>query len=629
MCGIMGVTGIPSAQESLERVRRMGNFLIHRGPDAWGEFSDIRIGLGHARLSILDLECGVQPMISADGEVAVVFNGEIYNYRALWRELEGKGRRFHTDHSDTEVVLNGYREWGLEVFDRLEGMFGLAIWDAAAGRLVLARDRAGIKPLYYAHLPGGGLVFASEPKAILGSGLIEPSLDTSALSEYFTHRAVSAPRTLWRGISKLAAAHILCWSEREPMAVKRYWTGAPAGRKPMRIAEAAELIESELSQAVESHLAADVPVGIYLSGGVDSSLVAALTAARARPHAFTVGVEGGYDETAFAAEIAARFDLPHHVLHLESGNYSDALDGWIYFNDDPVSDPSALALLLLSREARRSGMKVMLSGEGADELFCGYSSYLRYQAVRAIRQIPLAACALRMASSWGLDGRTLEYLEQPGDPLFAGTGHLTTARMRREIFTEGEVPFIDAPGEGLSPLRRAMLFDQAVRLPNDILARTDRATMAAGIEARVPFLDRRVMEAANALNDACCLHPFTFETKRVLKRILRKYLPHRIVHRRKIGFDLPIAGWLRTQFRPMAEDLLSEKLIPGMNYSFWARLYFEHRSGRSRSAPLWAWLVLELWYRRWARPKPYRPTGPILQSASVRRAPLAGIAAEV
>ena len=365
-------------------------------------------------------------MISADGEVAVVFNGEIYNYRSLWRELEGKGRRFRTDHSDTEVILNGYREWGLEVFERLEGMFAVAIWDASEGRLVLARDRAGIKPLYYAYLSGGGLIFASEPKAILGSGLVSPCLETTALAEYFTHRAVSAPRTLWRGVSKLPPAHTLCWSERAPSVVKRYWSPAPASPSRMRIGEAVEAIESELSQAVESHLAADVPVGIYLSGGIDSSLVAALAARRAKPHAFTIGVDSALDETPYAAEVARRFGLPHHVLRVRPDDFAAALDGWVYFNDDPVSDPSALALLLLSRVARQKGMKVMLTGEGADELFCGYGSYVRYMAISAIRRIPLAARALRMGP-WRFDDRTLEYLEQTGEPLFAGTGHLTTS----------------------------------------------------------------------------------------------------------------------------------------------------------------------------------------------------------
>jgi len=623
----MGATGIRSAEGSIECVRRMGSFLAHRGPDAWGEYCDEGIALGHVRLSILDLEGGAQPMISADRKVALVFNGEIYNYRAVWRELEGKGWRFRTDHSDTEVILNGYREWGLGVFERLEGMFAVAIWDAAASRLVLARDRAGIKPLYYAHLPGGGLAFASEPKAILGCGLIDPSLTTSALAEYFTHRAVAAPRTLWRGISKLSAAHILCWSEREPLAIKRYWTPAPGGRPRMGIAEAAEFVESELGQAVESHLIADVPVGIYLSGGVDSSLVAAMAAARSRPHAFTIGVDGALDETAYAAEIARRFDLPHHVLHLQPGDFAAALDNWVYFNDDPVSDPSALALFLLSRAARQAGMKVMLSGEGADELFCGYSSYVRYQAVSAIRRIPFVARALRLGP-WRIDDRTREYLEQPGEPVFAGTGHLTTARMRKEIFGAGdaELPAARFDAGGFSSLRRALLFDQSVRLPNDVLARTDRATMAAGVEARVPFLDRRVVEAANALDDACCYRSVPFETKRVLKVILRKYLPHRLVHRKKVGFDLPIAGWLRTEFRPVAESFLSEKLIPQMNYGFWARLYAAHSGGQNRSAPLWAWLVLERWYRRWAagsaEPLSYSPP------VSARRLPLAGAVAE-
>jgi asparagine synthase (glutamine-hydrolysing) len=600
--GIVGVASLGSL-EIATTVRRMGQSLVHRGPDEWGEFVEHAVGLGHTRLSILDLEHGQQPMISEHRDVVLVFNGEIYNFKDLWRDLESKGHRFRTDHSDTEVILNGYLQWGLDVFSRLNGMFAVAIWDRRTKTLVLARDRTGIKPLYYAELPGRGIIFASEPKAILRSGLFVPSFDPEALPEYFLHRAVIAPRTLWRFLAKLPAAHIFSHSDSGTSSLTQYWTPRTGTRTTIQMPEAAEVIEAELAQAIKSHLIADVPVGIFLSGGVDSSLVAALTSSLASPHAFTIGTKSTLDEVPFAAVVARHFGLELHSYYVEADEYLRALDDWVYFNDDPVSDPSALALFLLSRYARRAGMKVMLSGEGSDELFCGYTSYVRYAVLNLVKQIPLASRALK-GFGRHLDDRTRDYLEQPGELTFLGTGHLTTRSLRKQMFvgvaSDAPTPMRLSQDESMTPLRAALIFDQLIRLPNDILSRTDRATMAAGIEARVPFLDRGVIDAANSLGDACCLHPLSFQTKRVLKSILSKYLPSHLVYRKKLGFDLPIAKWLRTEFRHTAAEFLGERLVPGLNYDYWSSLYSLHCTGkRDHAGVLWAWLVLEQWYRRW------------------------------
>jgi asparagine synthase (glutamine-hydrolysing) len=631
MCGIMGIAGVPGLDKAAiaSYVERMRVLLRHRGPDEDGAFYGEGVGLGHTRLSILDIEHGRQPMESPDGSVALVFNGEIYNYRDLWHELELKGRRFRSHHSDTEVILNGYLEWGMDVFSRLDGMFALGIWDNRTRSLVLARDRSGIKPLYFAQLPRGGMVFASEPKAIVRSGLIAPSFDVEALPEYFTYRAVAAPRTFWRGISKLPAAHVLSWPGRGAPAVTRYWAPRPTSRPRVSMDEAAEVVEAELTQAVKSHLVADVPVGVFLSGGVDSSLVAAMASRLADLRGFTIGTHSELDETPFAAEVARRFGMKLHNHYLDPGEFLDALDDWVYFNDDPVSDPSALALLLLSRLARQHGMKVMLAGEGGDELFCGYGSYVRYGVLNSLRRVPFAFRMMKLLGG-RLDGRTADYLDQPGPLSFLGTAHLTTSRMRRQMFPG--IPARSPLGsdeigmEPASAMRRALLFDQLVRLPNDILARTDRATMATGIEARVPFLDRRVIEAANALDDECCLHPVSFETKRVLKHILRKYLPAGLVYRKKLGFDLPVGHWLRSRCRPDISEFLADRSIPGMDYSFWAGLYEAHCARRrDYAAPLWAWLVLERWYRRWVM---NAATGTSRLSAGAARHTRIGVAAD-
>jgi len=605
MCGIMGMADVPGlcTAEIASRLRRMSALLEHRGPDDGGGFYEPGIGLGHVRLSILDIEHGAQPMSSPDGSAVVVFNGEIYNYRDLWCELESKGHRFRTHHSDTEVILNGYLEWGLDVFSRLEGMFAVGIWDRRTKMLVLARDRMGIKPLYYAHPPEGGVIFASEPKAILQCGLMAPAFDAERLAEYFTHRAVAAPRTLWRGVLKLPAAHILSCPARGAHSVARYWTPSPSSQPRLHRADAVETVEAELRQAVKSHLIADVPVGIFLSGGVDSSLVAAFASQLSDVQAFTIGTRTELDEIPFAAEVAHRFGMTLHSYYVEPHDFIRALDDWIYFNDDPVSNPSALALLLLSRAARQQGVKAILTGEGSDELFCGYSSYVRYLVLDSIKQLPLAAQGLALLRS-RLDGRTVDYLEQPDELKFIGTGHVTTRSMRRQMFVDIASDVPPMPPEihprPVSRLREALLFDQMIRLPNDILAGTDRATMAAGLEARVPYLDRRVIDVANALDDGCCLNPLSLQTKWVLKRILRKYLPSHLVYRKKLGFDLPIGKWLRTQFRVIATDFLADRRISGMNYCFWTNLYDAHCNGeRDYAAPLWAWFVLERWYRRW------------------------------
>ena len=603
MCGIQGLAQLPNcaSDEIAVLLRRMGGTLTHRGPDDWGEFFADGVALGHNRLSILDLEYGAQPMVSEDSNVAIVFNGEIYNYQELWTELEGKGRRFRTDHSDSEVILNGYLEWGLDVFAHLNGMFAIGIWDGRSETLVLARDRAGIKPLYYSEVPEGGIIFASEPKAIIESGLVSTPFAPEALSEYFTYRAVTAPGTFWRNVLKLPAGHVLTYSRANSCLISRFWSPEP-GSSTLSLPEAVEAIEAALMRAVQSHLVADVPVGIFLSGGIDSSLIAAFASRLAQPQAFTIGTSGELDETPMAAAVARHFGLHLNSYYVMPGEFLRTLDDWVYFNDDPVSDPSALALMLLSRMARERGMKVMLSGEGSDELFCGYTSYVRYLVLQSITNVPLMPHALRMIRR-RLDDRTMDYLEQPGKPTFLGTAHVTTRWMRSRMFVDVN-PEVAAScpefGGPATPLRRALLFDQMIRLPNDILARTDRATMSASIEARVPYLDRAVIEAANSLDDGHCLHPLSFQTKRVLKLILRKYLPKELVYRRKVGFDLPIAGWLREEFRPTVTQFLGDRLIPGINYPFWSRFYEAHRNGsQDYAAPLWAWLVLERWYRRW------------------------------
>ncbi len=307
MCGISGFAGcrfLPPANRQ-QVLRDIGKWMIHRGPDAWGEFVSEDVSLGHNRLSIIDLATGHQPMHSSCGQVSLVFNGEIYNYQKLWSELQSFGHAFRTDHSDTEVILNGYLQWGTGVFERLDGMFAVAIWDARARRLFLARDRAGIKPLYYAQVPQGGVAFASEPKAIAGSCLITAEFRPEGLAEYFLFRAPFQTETLFRGISKLQAGHFLTWSEAGLNQSKPFWT-RNVQTQFVSDDEALATVEQVLSNAVKSHLIADVPVGTFLSGGVDSSLITAIVSNLSKIDCFTVGTDSEWDETEFASAVAVQ-----------------------------------------------------------------------------------------------------------------------------------------------------------------------------------------------------------------------------------------------------------------------------------------------------------------------------------
>jgi asparagine synthase (glutamine-hydrolysing) len=619
MCGIAGIVypRIKRIDELRQKIRQMGLWQFHRGPDEWGEWIRDGVALGHNRLSIIDVEYGKQPMASYDGQVQVIFNGEIYNFQLLWKELTGRGYQFRTDHSDTEVIVHGYCEWGTGVFERLEGMFAIAIWDNKKQQLILARDRAGIKPLYYSQLPENGIVFASEPKTILASGLVKAELRTTSLVDYFMFRASRDPYTLFEGISKFPAG---CWSIykhncglQQPV---RFWQPEVKPTK-YSLAEAKEQIVQQLDAAVLSHSVADVPMGLFLSGGVDSSLIAALSSKHNKLDAFTIGTDSPYDEIPYAVKVANHLGLTLHTRKVTAKDFLDKFDDWMYFNDDPVSDPSALALMVLAEYAREHGMKVMLAGEGADELFGGYNSYLRYAAFNRIAKIPFAPLLGKLLAN-APHTRNADYLNTLGNLHFMGTAHTTNFQTRRSLL-KGEllstIEQMEQTGfseriEGAGKIREAMLFDQIVRLPNDSLPRTDRATMGVALETRVPFLDTGVINLANSLPDKWCINLGQRSGKWLLKRILSELVPPEIVYRPKRGFDLPLTGWLADDFQDIIIHYLAEEAVPGIEYNFVRQIY----NTRPNIEPvlvslLWSWLVLEKWYRLWilGQVQLYRP----------------------
>lgn len=593
---------IPAKSDLTQVIRRMGLFQFHRGPDDWGEYVTEDVALGFNRLAILDLAGGRQPMANEGNRFQVIFNGEIYNYKTLRRELEALGHRFRTDHSDTEVIVNGFVQWGKGVFKRLEGMFGIAVWDSVERSLVIARDCQGIKPLYYAE-QNGIFVIASEIKAILASGLIDTKkFRESAYAEYFLFRA-PVFGTLFESIKSLPAG---TWLEFRPEGLGKlqvFWDSATTARNVT-----IDDIEEALKQAVESHAVADVPLGVFLSGGVDSSYIAALLSEGRDVRAYSVGVPGDLNESEIAAFVAKHLGIEHHVRHVTGRDMLNELNRWCYFNDDPVSDPSALALMLLAENSRRDGMKVMLAGEGADELFGGYNSYLRFAAMNWVSQFGISSLVACFTT-----GRNRDYLLQGRRPHFLGTGHLADLTMRLDFLhpdLQGNVATVDARLRQWwqeterqfagRPMRHAMYVDQRFRLPNDCLARTDRATMAWSLETRVPYLDCKVVEAANGLPDSECIGIIPRKTKKLLKELARRRIPFEAIDRPKRGFDLPVGAWLRSDLATLARDMLSDKVVPGLNYAKISE-YFEHAGGAANAAAaLWAWIVLEMWYRRWA-----------------------------
>lgn len=617
MCGILGIVSNERRQDvDLASVlRHMGFWQYHRGPDGWGEWSADGVALGQNRLAILDLVHGKQPMSSRDGRVQVVFNGEIYNFAELWKELARKGYRFRTDHSDTEVIVHGYCEWGADVFERLEGMFAIAIWDVSQQALYLARDRLGIKPLYCAST-ADGLVFASEPKTILASGSVKPSLNLGALADYFMFRASVGPATLLEGITKVTAGTWCRYDRINGMTAPTvFWRPQvlTPPRSELRVTE--QTLEQTLEDAVVSHLVADVPVGLYLSGGVDSSLLAALVARHARVSAFTVGTDSKLDESLFATRVADHLDLPLHVRWVAGDDFLAHFDDWSFFNDDPVSDPSALALMLITEHAREAGMKVMLAGEGADELFGGYSSYVRYRGYSLLSRGPWARSIARLLGDRvrGVDG---DYLASLGDLAFFGSAHVMHEPDRRSLFT-GQVANLASWEARSFPrhdphtdvVRSAMLSDQTVRLPNDLLPRTDRATMAYSIEARVPYLDRRVVELANGLPADSCMRLLPLQPKWLLKRVAAKHVPREVIYRHKRGFNMPVERWLAVDFSERIDEFLRQRSIDALNYDYLEAVRRDHDAGRHRAALLWAWLILEQWHRLWilGEAQPKRP----------------------
>jgi asparagine synthase (glutamine-hydrolysing) len=613
MCGICGSVSA-GAPVDADRVAAMSATLVHRGPDSFGEFSDGRAALAARRLSIIDLATGDQPIANEDGALHVVQNGEIYNYRELRRDLERGGHRFRTQ-GDTEVLLHLYEEHGDGFAERLRGMFAVAIWDGRRRRLVLARDRFGIKPLYYRD-DGDELTFASELRA-----LPPGEIDLDALEAFLAFNSIPAPLTIFREVRKLPAGHLLLWEDGR-VRVERFARPAPIDPRRDEEAELVEELRARLRDSVRAHLVSDVPVGVLLSGGVDSALLAALAAEeRSEPlQTFSIGFEErSFDELADARRVAERYGTQHRELVLRP-NAALLLPALAEAFDEPFADSSALPTYLVS-ELAASDVKVALSGEGGDELFGGYYTYaadLLAARVGGLARViaPLVEWLPSSNAKASFDYRAKRFVRAAHLPPLErhhGWKEIFSADARTEL--TGRRSSFDpvdllrgryAETAGADELARLQDVDLGVYLVDDLLVKTDRASMAHSLEARVPYLDTVVTNLALALPTR---HKVRGLSKKVLlRKAAAPLLPREIVHGKKRGFSIPAAAWLRGELEPFARETLSPETLQRQGFfqaETVAQLLDEHASRREdRSRQLWGLLAFTLWYERHVERRP-------------------------
>jgi len=612
MCGVVGIfyRHSPCAPETVERMR---DSVVHRGPDDCGTFVDRRLGLGHRRLSIIDLGSGHQPMATPDGRMTIVFNGEIYNYRELRRELESGGATFRTQ-SDTEVILQLHSRYGDDAVRRLNGIFAYALWDAVTQRLLLVRDRAGIKPLYYA-ASTDGVTFASEIKSLFLSGLVRANLAKERVSEYLLYRHIAAPDSLFRDVLALPPGHTLEVRDGLPGSLTRYWnpTQLPSTFQGT-FSDAVDTLDSVLNSAIRRQLVADVPVGTFCSGGIDSSLVTAIaarTAPRGSINTYSVGFEDSrYDESSYARLAASACGTRHHELRVSEEEFAEVLPRLVWHHDLPLNFANSVHIYAISKLARQD-VTVVLTGEGSDELFGGYPRYYIPRLLAPLASLPAGiraavGAALRRLPDHRFVKLGTSIQRDPDDWLLFNNATADVDLVRRLVRSGNNLRFdrrVQCLRESLesAPDRVTALamYDFRTYL-SSILDRQDKMSMATSIEARVPFLDNEVIDFARAL-------PLSYRQtlrsrKRVLKEVALRYLPAEIVHRKKSGFGVPLPIWFAgdgPMRRLAVEAIGSGTLDDLLDVSVLRQLAEDHAARRADySDVLWAAINLHLWRAR-------------------------------
>jgi len=625
MCGICGILELdPDASVPPQIVARMADSVRHRGPDDAGYHFEPGLGLGHRRLSIIDLHSGHQPLSNEDGSIWIVFNGEIYNFLELRTLLVAKGHIFRTN-SDTEAIVHLYEEYGEECFSKLRGMFAIALWDGPRRKLVLARDRIGKKPLFY-YYDGQRLVFGSELKAVLASGRVPDTLDHTALVDYFALQYIPAPKTIYKTVRKLRPAHYLVVNG-NGIREQAYWDLSFAAVEDRNERQWCDEVREALLDSTRVRLISDVPLGSFLSGGVDSSAVVACMS-RLLDHPVTTCAVGfdeqRYSEVRFAREVAQHVGADHHedTVLPEASEIVDRL-AWHY--DEPFADSSAIPTYYVSRAARQH-VTVALSGDGGDETFAGYRRYaqdLQDNQRRSLLPAPFRRRVLRpllqKAPRFGRAKSLLERLAQ--DPLEAYLTRITLpAFVRDALFSSaflGELRDYDPldqlrehyhRADTADLLSRVQYLDIKTYLPDDICAKVDRASMAVSLEVRAPLLDHRLMELAARIPSRLKLRHGN--GKYIFKRAIQDMVPSSVVTRRKQGFAVPVAEWFRGELREMAHAVLFEE--DGiLNHQSLRRIWDQHQQGsRDHSALLWAVFMFRQWQGRFGRGQNWQTFGP-------------------
>ena len=615
MCGIAGFSHLRKSLPAGVLAHAV-DFITHRGPNQKAKFECEEVSLGATRLAILDIAGGDQPIFSDDRDAVIVYNGEVFNFVELHEELEREGAVFHT-HCDTEVILQAYLHWGDASFARLRGMFAIAIWVQSQHRLVLARDRMGIKPLYY-YRQDGEVYFGSELKCIFAHPDVPRRICLDGLNCFLSLNYVPAPYTLVEGLVKLLPGYMLEW--KDGVCSRRSYL--PPKQKlpaPASIDAACEQLDDLMQKSVEEELVSDVPLGVWLSGGLDSSTVLHYAAAASpnRIHTFGVTFQGrAFDESRYIREVSHHFGTNHTEFDLNTdAELADAIEQIAYYSDEPSADAGAVPLWFLAKMTARD-VTVILTGEGGDELFAGYLTYRanRYSDIARRLPSPLLKAGLAAANLLPVsdDKISFEYkvkrflqgsLMEPGKAHLFWNGTFSDAE-KEQLFRYADAAPLAGVLRDLRPgrdLGRFLEFDQRYYLPDDILYKVDRISMAQSLEVRPPFLDDRIVDFANRLPDDLKLRGS--ESKYVLRRLMEKKLPHSVLHRPKIGFDIPIHEWFRGVLRPLLEETLTEETVTSTGLFHWPyvrRLLDDHLERRANLGyHLWGLLVLFIWMKRW------------------------------
>ena len=603
MCGFCGFTG-----EIIDRNRvleTMANKITHRGPDSQGVYTDDTLAMAFRRLSIIDLDGGSQPIENEDGTKVLMFNGEIYNYRDLREELLAAGHTFKTQ-TDSEVLLHGYEEWGTGLLNRLRGMFAFAVWDKVSKELFLARDFFGIKPMHYTVLPDGCLVFASEIKCILEHPDVVKELNEAALDNYLSFQYSLPRETFFKNIYCLQPGHYLIYRD-GAVTEMRYWESLFNPDETMTMDEAVDRIDHVFTDSVEAHRISDVEVGCFLSGGVDSCFVASYFGGQ---KAFTVGFDNGqhYDETAFASELAKAVGIDHYSHIISEGEYWDALPKVQYMLDQPLADPSCVALYFVSKLAAEK-VKVVLSGEGADELFGGYRIYHEPTSLEGYQKLPrvLRRALAAIVSAIPFDFKGKSFLirgSKTVEERFIGNAFMFTKAEKAKLLKT--IPATDPHShtkrwyqrcQGLDDVTKMQYLDINRWMVGDILLKADRMSMAHSLELRVPFLDKYVFEVASKIPAKLRIAGGT--TKQALRLAARRHMPEQDTKRPKLGFPVPVRVWLRQEayYNKVKDCFVSAAAERFFDTTVLVRLLDEHYHGKKdNSRKIWTVYMFLVWY---------------------------------